>query len=970
MPVLPIFLAAVFTALFAWAMGWMNWRSDRRPSEHRRAGAETAALIAAMSVAFAAVGGAKTNSPPDRLLRSLIQRALPATTLTAGYPYDRATWPFDAATSNAVSGRTATKVPPIPDDMADTGIAIYRVDDEEETPSPASNTVPVRTWLGIDADNRAVGATLPFVFPLGGTDHSCFGVFSNGRLALGHATRHRRTATGLPIAHDRGLNVFAPFWGEHLLRVDDGAYVGLTTNTDSFTVLWRNLSTPVSGSPSNSTVSATLLADGRMVWRYATVDTGVASNVTVGVQHGTNAWTLADAGTLLSRPLSMELVPVGGVEWALADDDGDSLSNYEEFMLGTNPNLADTDGDGPSDRWELEHGLPPDVPQLPDELADTDGDGIPDSWEARIGTNPLLADASSAPLHDTDHDGYLDVYETGYVHADPLDGSDPAEPDEASSYGRIDCEIDSSLPCWLVLSYDDDLEGTNDVRLAWVPGLSPTTVSLLVGASRPAKVYLEREETNGYWRASLDVYGSYLLTATKTSAIEPDTYGGAMALRGGGGTPVPYVPPGQNRGGENDVGYWSFTLPSQSISVCHSETRAEILLPSLAGYGGTVSWSIMTNGPSGTGNPIVFNPSELSPGYYDIVVGVATPGGSLSKTIALHVRTLSLTANRIVVDSMDTSTHYLPIDTPGTYIPDGEDFIIVSSPEGINSVEFVPADLKPGTTYTVDVWNGSCGYQTVTIANYTLISETEAEWPSDRARTDLGVGEVVNLSVLPAVEGVTWSCDNTKGITIGNGSSAVLNVRDVAGELVVSATTKDISLAKTFTVYQPGLCYNAIPYYPYEDVTLSDRAGGGCLVEVHYGPTNVCLDRVWFEECYAPATNVSGWYSLPENYADHDAQHGAYSPRRFETRNFFSDDISAPFKRGPWTSGSLQWQIPARWWIEPQPGCATNYHAFTDSPWTQSFSMSTNGTFSVRKFGVGVIRAVNQKSVLIYQSED
>lgn len=68
---------------------------------------------------------------------------------------------------------------------------------------------------------------------------------------------------------------------------------------------------------------------------------------------------------------------------AAADSDFDGLTNAQEFTAGTNPRLADTDGDG------LNDGAETTTSKL---LADSDGDGRNDRDEIQAGTNPNLAD--------------------------------------------------------------------------------------------------------------------------------------------------------------------------------------------------------------------------------------------------------------------------------------------------------------------------------------------------------------------------------------------------------------------------------------------------------------------------------------------------------------------------------------------------------------------------------------------------
>ncbi|MCX6785420.1 MAG: hypothetical protein NTZ18_01040 [Candidatus Komeilibacteria bacterium] len=64
------------------------------------------------------------------------------------------------------------------------------------------------------------------------------------------------------------------------------------------------------------------------------------------------------------------------------DSDGDGLTNVEEQALGTNPNSADSDNDGLSDREEVK------VYKTDPLNPDTDSDGYLDGAEVKAGYNP------------------------------------------------------------------------------------------------------------------------------------------------------------------------------------------------------------------------------------------------------------------------------------------------------------------------------------------------------------------------------------------------------------------------------------------------------------------------------------------------------------------------------------------------------------------------------------------------------
>jgi len=167
----------------------------------------------------------------------------------------------------------------------------------------------------------------------------------------------------------------------------------------------------------------------------------------------------------------MHLDPLNASD-ATIDLDGDTLTNYEEFLLWTDPKNTDTDGDKFWDNEELVYGTDP-------TLYDTDGEGLSDYDEIII----LLTNATNP---DTDYDDLNDYLEVHVYGSDPhivdSDGDSLSDGDEVYIYNTHPAKKDTDgdlVDDNVELDYgsdptiiDTDFDGMDDY-FEWLYGFDP-----------------------------------------------------------------------------------------------------------------------------------------------------------------------------------------------------------------------------------------------------------------------------------------------------------------------------------------------------------------------------------------------------------------------------------------------------------------------------------------------------------------
>ena len=159
------------------------------------------------------------------------------------------------------------------------------------------------------------------------------------------------------------------------------------------------------------------------------------------------------------------------------DDDNDGVSDIDEVAIGIDPFNADSDGDGVNDGREVgaDASMPIDtngdgIPDVKDEFNDSDLDGLTNFIESQIiGSNPNLRDSDGDDLRDneelavpllgedTNGNGIDDAIDASMISAPDMNG------DGIVDFALRDTDGDGTPD---LLDFDSDADGIDDVNEA------------------------------------------------------------------------------------------------------------------------------------------------------------------------------------------------------------------------------------------------------------------------------------------------------------------------------------------------------------------------------------------------------------------------------------------------------------------------------------------------------------------------
>jgi hypothetical protein len=240
----------------------------------------------------------------------------------------------------------------------------------------------------------------------------------------------------------------------------------------------------------------------------------------------------------------------------------------------------------------------------------------------------------------------------------------------------------------------------------------------------------------------------------------------------------------------------------------------------------------------------------------------------------------------------------------------------------------------------------------------TITSETVEKDLPNRARTRIGLGEVVTLTATPGP--ADWTIEKGMGeLYPKSGASVRLTASEEAGDVVVSAEGDGCRATITFTVVAPSGVHMVR-----RPGTLKNHTRGtpstGMILDIYIQPSDVSFREVRFTEREVRATGTDDFEQYcRENEVKHGANFNAASISRVDPKlgsQINGTDRAAARATAPGV-GSMTWAIP--WEYTVSGGLMTHLLPGTVD---QVVTYAADGTATLTKGGASVDSARNDRT--------
>ena len=309
-------------------------------------------------------------------------------------------------------------------------------------------------------------------------------------------------------------------------------------------------------------------------------------------------------------------------------------------------------------------------------------------------------------------------------------------------------------------------------------------------------------------------------------------------------------------------------------------------------------------------------------------------------------------AGRITLN-IENGSNCVVKDFDGNLIQDGFNWDVEENSKGAKyfSVKGInKSSLATGTvfraTYTADSSSENM-VDSARVAMYQVNTVT-ASMLEPRSRRDLGVRERVSMFISPLPDDVNVVSGVEGGHierTDQEGNQWIYIAPACRTNDLVRFSVGDVNHYIPFEVYEPTGYKGRLKR---EIITDTDNISGEYLLEfdVFFTPTNVAFDALEFMEYGMVSTNATGYFLDPSRaeWLDHSLG-GANVWGGISAAKDLAGLVSECPK--PWgDGGSYSWPIPIYWRVKSEP-VIEKYLCTIE----QLFSIDSNGTFKVSKFG-------------------